>query len=230
MAKPLTMGVLGGMGPHSTWEFYGRVLHHTSAKADQDHLRVLIDSNPLVPDRNAAHRGEGPSPLPAIRDMATGLEAQGADFLVMPCNTAHAYLQGIREAVNVPVLDMIEETVKRTAPASSAAVIATDTCVEETLYQTALRAAGIEPIMQEPVRIDEFMTWIYRVKSGETGKQIQHDIEAMVSDLVQKGGEVFIAGCTEISVFLEPDSVSVPLICSNDILAQAAVAFALENT
>lgn len=229
MADVLTMGVIGGMGPHSTWEFYGRVLHHTKAVSDQDHLRVLIDSNPSVPDRNAAFRGEGPSPLRTLIEMAKGLEAQGADFLVMPCNTAHSYLDGIRAAVSVPCLDMIEETAKRAGMAKSAAILATDTCVAQGLYQEALARVGVASVTPEPELQRRFMDWIYRVKSGETGDQMIHDIESMVIELLAYGSDVFIAGCTEISVFLNPENVAVPLICSNDVLAKAAVSFATKN-
>ena len=89
MSRPV--GVIGGMGPAATVHFMGRVLALNPARSDQDHVRLIVDNNGAVPDRNAAIRGEGPSPGPVLAAMARGLQAAGARVLVMPCNTAHAF-------------------------------------------------------------------------------------------------------------------------------------------
>ncbi|MDX9821902.1 MAG: hypothetical protein RBT20_08205, partial [Syntrophales bacterium] len=60
------IGVLGGMGPEATAAFFLRIIRATDVRRDQDHFRVLIDSNPKIPDRTAAIRGEGESPLPML--------------------------------------------------------------------------------------------------------------------------------------------------------------------
>ena len=85
-----TVGIIGGMGPAATIDFVQRLRRLTPARVDQDHLRLLIDDNPTLPNRNAALAGLGPSPGLQIAGMARGLERAGADFIVMPCNTAHA--------------------------------------------------------------------------------------------------------------------------------------------
>ena len=95
-----TVGVIGGMGPEATVDFLRRIVAATPAQEDQDHIRVLVDNNPKVPSRLAALvYGTGANPLPVLIDMARGLERQGADFLTIPCNTAHYYLPRIAEAV-----------------------------------------------------------------------------------------------------------------------------------
>ncbi len=109
-----TVGVIGGLGPAATLDFFAKLLAKTPAERDQDHLRVLIDNNPRVPDRNAALRGEGPSPGPSFADAARGLERQGANFIVLACNTAHAWQDEIEAAISVPFLSMIDATVEET--------------------------------------------------------------------------------------------------------------------
>src|SRR5262245_56844098 len=103
-----TIGVIGGMGPAATLAFFGKLLEATHAERDQDHLRVLIDNNPRVPDRNAAIAGRGPSPGPQLAESARGLELAGADFLVIACNTAHAFASEIEAAVAIPLMSMID--------------------------------------------------------------------------------------------------------------------------
>ena len=93
-----TIGVLGGMGHLATVDFYAKLVRLTPAHADRDHLRVIIDSNPKIPDRTAGLTGEGPDPTPALVATARGLERAGADLIAIPCNSAHAYLPAIRSA------------------------------------------------------------------------------------------------------------------------------------
>lgn len=100
--RSLTVGVLGGMGPEATVDFMARVLAATPASVDQQHIRMLVDHNPCIPDRHAAIAGTGPDIGPGLAAMAQGLEAAGADFLVMVCNTAHAYNDAIRDAIHIP--------------------------------------------------------------------------------------------------------------------------------
>ena len=84
MGTPKIIGVLGGMGPAATADFYQKLICATPAKADQDHLKVLIFSNPQVPDRTAAIRGEGPDPLPVLLASAQVLIQGGAGLITIP--------------------------------------------------------------------------------------------------------------------------------------------------
>jgi len=101
------VGILGGMGPAATADFYAKLTSRTPAVSDQDHLRVIIWSDPTIPDRSRALTGEGPDPTPTLRRGAQGLRAAGASLLAVPCNTAHAFLPGIMDGLDIPVVDMI---------------------------------------------------------------------------------------------------------------------------
>src|SRR3990170_3583948 len=110
MGTPKSIGVLGGMGPAATADFYQKIIRATPAKADQDHLKVLIFSNPQVPDRTAAIRGERPDPLPILAASAEVLIQGGVDLIAIPCVTAHYYYDALQQAVSVPILHLIGET------------------------------------------------------------------------------------------------------------------------
>src|ERR1700760_783522 len=117
------IGVIGGMGPEATVDFLHRLVARTPARDDADHLHVLVDNNPKIPSRIAALiDGTGEDPAPVLCAMAKGLEAQGADFLVMPCNTAHYYLPAIAGSVAIPMLDMVALSVRKLAAAGAVRV------------------------------------------------------------------------------------------------------------
>jgi aspartate racemase len=107
------IGILGGMGPEATADLFFRIIRATPVENDQDHVKVIIYSNPQIPDRTEAILYSGSNPVPEITATAKILEASEADFLIMPCNTAHYFILDIRKAVGIPILDMIELTVKR---------------------------------------------------------------------------------------------------------------------
>ena len=104
------IGILGGMGPLATADLFQKITLHTVAACDQAHPRVCIDSNTDIADRTAALLHGGEDPVPEMIKSAKRLESIGADFLIMPCNTAHNYYEQVCEAVTIPVLHMIALT------------------------------------------------------------------------------------------------------------------------
>jgi aspartate racemase len=106
-----TVGVLGGMGPEATVDFMAKVIAFTPAEKDQDHVHMLVDNNPKVPNRQAAILADGVDPRPELAAMAARLEASGADFLVIPCNTAYVFRDAVNEAVGIPLISIIDVTV-----------------------------------------------------------------------------------------------------------------------
>ncbi|HET6780529.1 MAG TPA: amino acid racemase, partial [bacterium] len=103
------IGVLGGLGPWATLDLFEKILTLTPAAKDQDHLRLIIDNNPKIPDRSPAILGTGEDPTPALVETARNLERAGADFIVIPCNTAHFFYDAVRRAVSIPVLHIMDE-------------------------------------------------------------------------------------------------------------------------
>lgn len=229
-AAPLTVGVIGGLGPDATLDFFRRLLDRSRAATDQERLRVLIDCNPHVPDRNRAVAGTGPSPGPALAAMAAGLQASGADLLVMPCNTAHAWRDDITAAVDVPLLDLIETTadaVLVAAPGAEAVgVLGSSGCLDAGLYQASLSRRGVDVVTPGPEDISAFMGHLYRIKAGDRSAAVRAGVVAICQRLVDRGAGALVAGCTEIPLVAGPDDFAVPLIESTDELVAATVACA----
>jgi len=224
--ESLTIGVLGGMGPDATVDFMAKVLKFTSAARDQDHVRMLVDNNPAVPDRQLALTGDGEDPGTALVAMAKGLESQGADFLVMPCNTAHAWVQTIRNAVGIPLVSIIDETVIACSCFDTVGLLSTAGCLESRVYQDGLESAGKQLVLPTADELGELMELVYGVKGGDTGEVAFAGMAAIAQAMIDRGASAIIAGCTEIPLILDPSRLGVPVIMSTDVLAKATVAIA----
>lgn len=228
MDNPTIIGVLGGMGPAATADFYQKVIQATPAKSDQEHLKVLIFSNPHVPDRTAAIRGEGPSPLPALIAGAELLARAGADFLTIPCVTAHAFFDDLQEAVRVPILHLIGETaswlVRERPTLRRLGLLATTGTAQSRLFEAKFEPHGLTIITPAPeVQTSQVMEAIYAVKHGEPLDRPHHLIRLAAAHLQGRGAEAIVAGCTEVPLILRDGDIDVPVIDPTTILAQAAV-------
>ena len=212
------LGVLGGMGPAATVAFLARVQALTPADGDADHIRVVMDLNPQVPDRNT-RPGEAEAELGR---MAMRLKAAGAEVLAMPCNTAHAQKPGI-VAAGLPFIDMIAETTAATTAIGAGAVGILATPGGEALYGAALTAAGITPVVLQGDDRATFMACVYGVKRGDVGVDNRAAMARLGQALVARGAEAVIAGCTEVPLLLATADVSVPLVDSAEVLAKACV-------
>lgn len=224
-------GVIGGMGPAATVDFMRRLVAATPAQDDMDHLRVLVDNNPKVPSRIAALiEGTGADPAPTLCEMAKGLEAQGADFLVMPCNTAHYYLPAIARSVHIPVLDMVGLSVQKLAAAHPQALriglLASPAVRLVGLYQKRMEEMGMEAIFPTPHYESGLLEVIKAVKSGQHGTKHQQEYAAVAEHLMDTGANAFLIACTELSVMGPPLAAAIPIIDSLDVLVDATIATA----
>jgi aspartate racemase len=226
----LVVGVIGGLGPEATLDFFGKVLHHSKAVKDQDHIHLIIENNPKTPNRNDAIAGRGPSPGPALADMARALERAGADFVVMACNTAHAYEVDIRAALTKPFVSLIDEVVdevRRLHPAAQrVGVLATQGSRDAKIFTPAFARHGIEVMQLEEPSQNRFMTLLYRIKAGDRSPDIRNGMQQLGEELIAMGADILIAGCTEVPLVLQSGDNSRLMIDSTDVLAKRCVIYA----
>ncbi|NJE31171.1 amino acid racemase [Thermococcus sp. 18S1] len=222
------IGILGGMGPLATADLFRRIVEKTPAKRDQDHPRIIIYNNPKIPDRTAFILGNGEDPRPALVEGAKKLESWGADFIIMPCNTAHFFAETIQKAVKIPLVSMIEATADEIERLGLRRVglLATDGTIKGLVYHRALLGRGVG--IAVPGENDQglVMRGIYEgVKAGniDMGRRLLLEVARRLERRV----DGIIAGCTEVSVALRPEDLSVPLIDPLDVIAEKAVRLAL---
>lgn len=185
---------------------------------------MLIFSNPHGPDRTAAIRGEGPSPLPALIAGAELLAKSGADFLTIPCVSAHAFFDDLQQAVRVPILHLIGETAAwllRERPALRRfGLLATIGTVQCHLFETQFEPHGLTIATPESaVQTSQVMEAIYAIKHGEALERPRRLIREAAAHLQQLGAEAVVAGCTEVPLILQVE-VLVPLLAPDRLAAR----------
>ncbi len=143
-AVPKTLGVLGGMGPAATAEFLRLLASCVPARTDQQHPRILLLSDPGVPERTSAILTGSDAPLPYLREGLLTLARWGADLLAVPCNTAHAFVDRFRGQLPVPLVHIVDATLReamRRSPEGGWLAASTGTLVSG-LYQRRAHALG----------------------------------------------------------------------------------------
>ncbi len=224
------VGVLGGMGPDATVDFMAKVIALTPADKDQDHIHMIVDQNPKVPNRQDAILADGEDPGPVMAEMAKRLETAGADFLVVPCNSAFGFAGAVAGAVSIPLVSIVEVTVEACKGFPTVGLMATDGCLQSQVYQDALAAAGIAVELPDETELADLMALLNGIKAGYQGESIARDMGTLAAALVARGAQAIIAGCTEIPLVLEQSALAVPMISSTDVLAQQTVAIAVGET
>lgn len=223
-----TVGILGGMGPEATARFFYRLVRLTPAERDQDHLPVLIYNLPQIPDRTEAVLGTGESPLPALSKAASVLTAGGADFISIPCNTAHFFYDALQASTSVPILHLIHCVRDRLAQAHpqvrKVGLLATKGTIAARLYPDAFADARVEVIVPPEWAVNDLHAAIHRIKQGTPDARF---VQTLLDDLVEQGCEAVILGCTELSLIASELNRAVPILDSIEILAQETVQRAL---
>jgi aspartate racemase len=219
-----TVGVIGGMGPEATVDFLRRIVAATPAQDDADHIRVLVDNNPKIPSRLAALvDGTGEDPLPVLIAMARGLEKQGADFLTMPCNTAHYYLPRIAEAVSIPFLDMVALSIARLRD-KRIGMLASPAVQKIGLYAARLKDAGHVAVFPDAEGEAKLLDVIRAVKANALTGRHRRDYAQIAAAL---DVDAYLIACTELSVIGPPQGVTKPVVDALDVLVEATISEAL---
>ncbi|MFF4357622.1 aspartate/glutamate racemase family protein [Streptomyces sp. NPDC001604] len=222
------IGILGGMGPAATADFYAKLVATTPGTSDQDHLRTVIWSDPTIPDRTEALLGGGPDPTPWLLDGSRVLREAGATVIAIPCNTAHAFVPRIADQVGLPIVHMIGEVARHLTALSprirTAGLLATTGTVRAELYQEWLDRSGIRLVLPDADSQDhEVMAAIHAVKAGIRDDRTTELLTRAARRLTEQGAQAVVAGCTEIPLGLPADAVDVPLVDPALVLAQALV-------
>jgi aspartate racemase len=227
--KQKIIGVLGGMGPESTAELLVWITRVTPAVREQDHFRVVIDSNPKIPNRtDALLSGELQPAIDALVETAANLQRAGADVIGIPCNTAHAFLPDVRKTVAVPIVDMVDESARRAreifGEGSVVGLLATDGTLRTRLYHDALDRHGLVGIGPPTQGIQNaVMDALEAVKLHGVSVDAYRVLAVAVRDQVNEGVTGLIAGCTEVSLVFRDHPPALPWLDPLQVLAESLV-------
>jgi aspartate racemase len=239
-AKPFKVGVIGGVGPAATVDFLDKIVRNTSAERDQDHIKLVLEHNPQIPDRTAALIGDGPDPTLALYSACKKLEASDADLIAIPCNTAHAFVGRIQPYLSIPIVNMLSEAISHIAShcgdRKKVGLLATSGTIASRVYQDVADAAQLMLLTPDEAHQALVMRAIYGehgVKAGYLDGACREQLMQAITHLVERGAEVIILGCTELPLLIaQSDHFAVAgkgivVLDPTEILARKCVSLSL---
>jgi aspartate racemase len=218
----LTVGVLGGMGPAATVDFLGKIVGATPASCDQDHVPAVVWSRPQIPDRSRAILAGDDGPLAPLLDGLGVLERAGADFIAMPCNSAHHWHARLQGRTRAPILHIADAAAAAVSARALGPVglLSTRGTIAAGIYQARLsKAAGII-LPDEPTQALADAA-IAAVKAGRCGRSA---LEAAAGRMLERGAGSVLLACTELPIAAGRSRFADRCIDPTLALAQACVA------
>jgi aspartate racemase len=234
--RPFKIGIVGGVGPAATVDFLDKIVRNTPASRDQEHLKVIVEQNPQIPDRTAHLLHGEIDPTIALYATCKRLEAAGADVVAIPCNTAHAFVGRIQPFLSIPIVNMLTETaecIRRDhGGGTKVGLLATSGTIASRVYHDAIVPAGFEVLAPDAENQQRVMNAIYGprgVKAGFTEGECAEDLLRALASLARRGAEVIVLGCTELPLVLAQNEAfpvagkTVAILDPTDILARKCV-------
>jgi aspartate racemase len=221
------LGILGGMGPEATAALYlgiiRRCQQQLGARYNSDFPQIIINSAP-VPDGQMWTGFRSSRVENFLRSNIKVLQHAGADFVAVPCNSAHYFMPIMRRAVQIPVLSIVEETAKQIMQQrlSKVLLLATTFTAINRVYDECFSSNGVELVKPERREQGFIENIIVRVESGMRLGDDRSRIRGIIRKH-QKTDHVegVVAGCTEIPLLLNQGDLRHPLFDTIDVLASA---------
>lgn len=210
VARGFRLGLIGGLGPAATVDLFNKIVKATPAKTDQEHFKLMIDEDPQIPDRTACLLAGGTDPTISLYHTAKRLQDNGCDAIIIPCNTAHAFLPYITRRIRVPFIDMqvaALEDIQKRFKEPRIGLLATSGTVKTGIYSKKAEKMGLPLFVPDEEHQKLVMSAIYGpkgAKAGYTEGECRDQLLAAAEYMVrEKGCNVLILGCTELPLILD---------------------------
>lgn len=228
------IGILGGMGPEASAEFYMRIIRYCQKKynavQDTDYPPMVLyslglkgfDESGIVDHQEVLSQlAEG---IKTLRDA-------GCDFIVMPCNTVHHYISELRALSSVPVLSIIEETVKKIDPGgiSKVGLLASESTIRLEIYQKHMCDNGILFRVPEEKDYPLINSFILEIMSGNVKSSTKQKMLTLVDEMKDGAINALVLGCTEMPLAMKKEDVGIEVYDTLQILAEAAVEYSFSD-
>ncbi len=223
-----TVGIIGGLGPETTAEFYLDLVFSCFKKSKKARPSVIIASVPLPYkiEEDLITKNKGSERyIPFLVNEAKRLEKAGADFIVMPCNSLHVFIKEIRQAVNIPVLSIIEETVKflKKNHLKKVGIISTSATIQNKLYETAFKNERISYEAPDGLQQAKMGKIIHNLVMGQQNNKDREELIKIIDGLEKKKVECVALACTDLQLLI-PKHSKLKIFDTMKVLADATVA------
>ncbi|WP_418968515.1 aspartate/glutamate racemase family protein [Alloscardovia omnicolens] len=218
-------GVIGGMGPLATVEFYDRLVHKSPAHSDNEHADIVILNHASIPDRTQCilhHKDE--EFLNAIRPDFDLLNTLGVQVIAIPCNTSHYYYDQLTTFTDIPIVNMVESSIKQVKRLgySQACVFCTEGTYASQIYEKYAQQHGITVIELAEEDRHAIMETIYSIK--EKNSTEGEKLNAMLSKYCDEN-TVGILACTELSIIDVDPRYQSRVIDALDVLVEETLQY-----
>ena len=216
-----TAGIIGGMGPLATVECFHRIVENTKATKDQEHINLLISNHATIPDRTEAILKQGKyieEFLSAIKKDFEVMNREEVELIAIPCNTSHAFMDEYKKYTEIPIINMVEETVKSLS--KKGVLFATQGTIELEIYQKAAQKHNKELIVPDKKTLQNTMNTIYEIKKNNQLDCFEFQDE--VSRWIENDYEVILA-CTELSLINFKKEYKNSLLDAMDVLVREVI-------
>ena len=223
--KSAVLGILGGLGPLSSAYFYEMITLHTKAMRDQDHIDIMLSSRATIPDRTdyiLSRSNSDPSPI-MVEELKKLITA-GADYIAIPCNTAHYFYDILKVESSVPILNMVSDTIDHciSKGARKVGILATEGTVKAGIYRSVCEERGIECYEPGEAGQTAVTRIIYdQIKTGIIANA--DDVLLVEKELKDAGCDFAILGCTELSVAKKQLCLGPWFLDALEVLAKKAI-------
>ncbi len=220
------LGIIGGMGSEATVEIYKRIIERTKHTCDQEHMRICILNNSIIPDRTNCILNNGENPLPYLNESIKDLENIGAKYFIVPCNTAHYFAKDF-DYKTIQFINMIEETLKHinnNYTNIKVCVLATTGTIKSKVYHSHELSNSINFVYTNDIEQDNIMNVITDTKSDKDRETIIQNLLNTIDSIKQREGKcLFVLACTELSLYLENVKKESLVIDAMDCLVNSAI-------
>lgn len=227
-----TIGIIGGLGPETTSEFYLDIIFSCQKKSKTIRPGVIIASVPLPYEieEDLITKNKGSERyIPFLVNEARRLEKVGADFIVMPCNSLHIFIKEIRNAVSIPVLSIVEETVKflKINNFNKVGIVSTSATIENKLYENSFEVEGIGYETPNDFQQAKMGKFILNLVTGQQNNKDREELIRIINDFENKDVDCVVLACTDLQLLI-PKHPTLKIFDTMKIFADASVKHILE--
>jgi len=227
MKDKMVIGILGGMGPAATSELFHRIIENTKAHSDQDHVSAIIVNDTQIPDRTEYILGRGKNPVPLLQSNLSKLKHAGADVALIPCMTAHTFIKKLNVSTPIKIvnaIEIVEDHINDFHPeVKNVGLLATTGSIQSKVFEEYLTKDIYIPNSWQQRQLMEAIYGSEGIKAGNVNSKQVLNIFKIIDDMYQKGIELLIAGCTELSLVIDEKILDVPVVDPITLLAKHAV-------
>lgn len=220
------LGVIGGMGPLATVRFFERIVNHTKANKDQEHIDILISNHASLPDRTGVIKNKDYNIfLDEIKKDIEIMNFSKVDNIAIPCNTSHYFYEEMQAMTDIPIINMIDETCRYIAENKTSkkiVVLGTSGTIETGVYPKYAKKHGLESVVLDKEFMDISMETIYNVKNHMI---LDSEKFNEILNFYKDNDVKVILACTELSCLNIPENLRENTVDAMDILIKKSIEY-----